>query len=104
MDNPTRARWLDEVARAKPKRNKNGKPEGFGSFYDHKPGDYSRAELEAEQGHLDRVRAADLRPEHRAERELLDDDSHKSSDWADCKSILFSCINQPSIISSSERG
>ena len=87
MENPTRARWLDEVARAKVKRNKNGKAKGFGSWYDRKPGDYSKAELEAPQGHLDRVRTADLRPEHRAERELTDDDSHKPSDWGDRTSV-----------------
>ena len=87
VDNPTRARWLDEVARAKPKCNKSGTPKGFGSFCDRKHGDYSRTELEAEQGHLDRVRTADLLPEHRAERELMDDYSHKSSGWADCTSI-----------------
>ena len=87
VDDPTRARWMAEMARPKPKRNKSGKAKGFGSFYERNPGDYSRAEFKAEQGHLDRVRTADLRPEDRAERELVDDDSHKPSDWRDRTSI-----------------
>jgi hypothetical protein len=41
----------------------------------------------AKQGHRDRIRTVDLLPEHRAERELAEDDSQELSDWYDRTSI-----------------
>jgi hypothetical protein len=84
---PTRARWLSEMSRGKPKKNKEGRVKGFGSWYQRRPGNYSRKEYLAEQGHRDRIRMADYTMEDRAERELADDDSQIGSDWLDRTSI-----------------
>lgn len=85
-EDPTRARWLAEVAR-EPPRFKKGRANGFGSWYQRKPGNYSKKEFLAESGNRDRVRTADCRATDRVERECADDDSHKPSDWFDRTSI-----------------
>ena len=83
---PTLPRWKLEVDR-EPLLMKNGKATGFGSWYQRTPFDYTEAERLAEQGHVDRVRTADLTEEHRAERALADDDSLLGSDWKDRTSV-----------------
>ena len=86
-DDPTRPRWMNEMARGKSTKTKRGKMKGFGSFYQRTPGHYSEAEQMAKQGHADRIRTVDLLPDHRMERELAEDDSQKLSDWHDRTSI-----------------
>ena len=57
----------------------DGTPQGFGSWYGRRKYDYSRDELDASQGHQDRVRTVDL---HRQDIKFRsDDDSHLESDW-----------------------
>ena len=80
-------RWVREMARGKSETDRDGVPVGFGSFYKRCPGIYSQEELEAPQGHADRVRTADLIPEHKYAREQDDDDSELESDWHDRTSV-----------------
>ena len=80
-------RWVREMARGKPSKDRDGVPVGFGSFYKRIPGMYSREELNAKQGHEDRVRTADLIPEHKLAREMNGDDSELESDWRDRTAI-----------------
>ena len=86
-EDPTRARWLSEVERNPSRNNKEGRAKGFGSWYQRKPGNYSKKEFLAEPGHRDRVRTADCHAADRVERECADDDSHKKSDWFNRTSI-----------------
>ena len=79
-------RWCKEFRRA-PSFMEDGKPYGFGSWFRRIPGDYTTAELEAHQGHKDRVRTADCRKADRDQRDKEGDNSDKESDWLDRTSI-----------------
>ena len=58
-----------------------GQAVGFGSWWRRKPGDYTRAEFFAAQGHEDRVRTADCSLRDQEERQMLSDDSELESTW-----------------------
>ena len=62
-------------------QNKEGRREGFGSWFGRRYGNYSLEEHSAAQGHKDRVRTADLIGNDRFERNQDSDDSKKPSDW-----------------------
>ena len=83
----TRACWLREMSRPKSVKDEQGRPMGFGSWYNRRPGIYSQAEFLAEQGHEDRVRTADCNAADRVEREDAEMDSGLDSDWLDRTSI-----------------
>ena len=87
VEDPTQVRWKEEMKRDPPKKTKTNKLKGFGSFYQRKPGNYSFAEFQAEQGQLDRIRTADLTESDRIERQAADDHSHLPYDWNDRTSI-----------------
>lgn len=61
-------------------RDSDGIPKGFGRFNKRCPGIYSQEEVEAQQGHADRVCTADLIPEHKPAHEQDNDDSELESD------------------------
>ena len=75
------------MARGKARTDRDGIRIGFGSFYKRCPGIYSREELNAKQGHANRVRTVDLIPEHKLARKQDGNDSEKESDWLDRTAI-----------------
>ena len=58
-----------------------GSPEGFGSFWERKPGYYTKAEFFSQQVHPDRFRPADFCLRDKEERQYESDDSLLYSDW-----------------------
>ena len=85
---PTKNRWVLEMARAKPKtKGKDNRIVGFGSFYKRRPFNYSKKEFLADQGHRDRIRTADCTEADKAERDQANDDSGRESDWHSCSCI-----------------
>eukprot|EP00957_Ditylum_brightwellii_P149931 11418379-Ditylum_brightwellii.AAC.1 len=79
--NPTKQRWVLEMARAKPKtKGKDNKVVGFGLFYKQRPFNYSQKEFLAEQGHRDHIRTADCTDANKAEYDQATNDSGCESD------------------------
>ena len=80
--------YLQRACRIRDERNRpdreigsQGQAVGFGSWYDRRPGDYTRAEFFATQGHEDRVRTADCIRKDQEERQMLSDDSGLELTW-----------------------
>ena len=75
-------RWKDEMKR-KPRKEVDGRPVGFGSWYQREYHDYTREEFLATQSSADRIRTRDCKPMDQLQRDENDDDSHCESDWFD---------------------
>jgi len=76
-------RWVREKKREAVEYDSSGKKTGFGSWYKRPYGKYSRSELDAPDGHPDRIRTIDIPNGHDYLDREYDDDSEKSSDWYD---------------------
>ena len=68
-------------------QDKDGKPNGTGSWYKQVPGDYSTQEYLAPQGHKDRVCTRNLKEQARIQRRNEQDNLDLESDWQDRTSI-----------------
>ena len=75
------ARECKEICRPHREMSAHGQAVGFGSWRWREPGDYTRAEFFATQGHEQRVRTADCSRKDQEERQMLSDDSGLESTW-----------------------
>ena len=82
MRHKKNARWKLEQER-EPREEVDGRPVGFGSWYQRSYHDYTKEELRAPQSSADRIRTRDCKPADQIYRDEHDDDSHNDSDWFD---------------------
>jgi hypothetical protein len=66
---------------------------GCGSFFKHRPYDYTNKEFNLPQGHEDRIHTVDLLFANRHRREQEEDNSFLPTDWLECTGELHPMLD-----------